>query len=111
MTVESKALPIPPEVLNTESADDVTELLRLWWCGERPQMILRPVLNDERMVGSVLAEAAWHFSRAYAERRGLDQEAVLDTIRQAWTDAHERSAGIRAEVAAAEQAGSSGKTQ
>jgi len=111
MTVESKALPIPPELLESGRTDDVSELIRIWWGGDRPQMILRPVLNDERMVGSVLAEAAWHFSRAYAERRGLDQEAVLDTIRQAWTDAHERSAGIRAEVAAAEPAGSSGKPQ
>ena len=111
MTVESKALPIPPEVLNTESADDVTELLRLWWCGERPQMILRPVLNDERMVGSVLAEAAWHFSRAYAERRGLNQEEVLDTIRQSWSDAHDRSAGIRAAAAAGKKVEASGETQ
>ncbi|MBU2042571.1 MAG: DUF5076 domain-containing protein [Alphaproteobacteria bacterium] len=111
MTVESKALPIPPELLESGRTDDVSELIRIWWGGDRPQMILRPVLNDERMVGSVLAEAAWHFSRAYAERRGLNQEEVLDTIRQSWTEAHDRSAGIRAAAAAGDKVEASGETQ
>ena len=93
MSLEDKALPIPPQVVDQEN--DVWELLRVWWSVDRPQMILRPIMVEERLVGSVLAEAAWHFSRAYAERAGKDQEEVLDIIRKEWDAAHERSAGIR----------------
>lgn len=93
MSLEDKALPIPPQVVDQDK--DVWELLRVWWAGDRPQMILRPILNEERLVGSVLAEAAWHFARAYAERAGKDQEEVLDIIRKEWDVAHARSAGIR----------------
>ena len=93
MSLEDKALPIPPQVVDQEK--DVWELLRVWWSGDRPQMILRPVLNEPRLVGSVLAEAAWHFARAYAERAGKDPDEVLDIIRSEWEAAHTRSAGIR----------------
>ena len=95
MSLEDKVLPIPPQVEKGGDGPDVAELLRVWWAVDRPQMILRPVLQDPKLVGSVLAEAAWHFSRAYAEREGKGQEDVLDAIRKEWEGAHERSAGIR----------------
>ena len=91
MTVEEQALPIPEPVLN-EPVERVTELARVWWAGDRPQMVIRAAAKDPRLTGAILAELAWHFSHAHAEGAGLDQEQAFQSILQGWEDAHRRAA-------------------
>jgi hypothetical protein len=91
MTVESKALPIPDNVAGLNQ-HGVTELARIWWGGDAAQMNIRPALHNPAHMGAVLAEAAWHFSNAYAETRGLDRDQAFKDICDGWTRAHELAA-------------------
>ena len=92
MTVEDRALSIPDDVRANEASDQMTEIARIWWNVDHPSMIIRPALNHPGAVGAVLAELAWHFSQAYAEKTGRPQDEVFEVICKAWTDAHERAA-------------------
>ncbi|TFW13048.1 DUF5076 domain-containing protein [Brevundimonas intermedia] len=87
------ALPIPEEI--TADGESVTELARVWWNGDVPAMVIRPALRDPALMGGVLAELAWNFSRAYAGSHGLDQEQALQGIVQGWQDAHRRAEGLK----------------
>jgi hypothetical protein len=81
------ALPIPDEI-SANGGDNVTELARVWWNGERPAMIIRPALTNPEMMGAVLAELSLHFSRAYAEVHRMDEAGALDAILKGWSEAH-----------------------
>jgi len=88
-------LPIPEEI-PAEGGDGVTELARIWWNGNQPAMMIRPALNDPELMGGVLAELSWHFSRAYAGSHGMDQAETLKSIVKGWTQAHIRAEGLKA---------------
>jgi len=94
MSLEDKALGIPDE-LEKLDPEKVTELARIWWGETTPYMNIRPALQDPRFIGTMLAECAWHFSRAYAQMRGLDQAEAFKSIRDAWDEAHARAAASR----------------
>ncbi len=89
------SLPVPEEVV-LPGGDSVLELARVWWNGEVPAMIIRPALRDPTLMGAVLAELAWNFSRAYDGSHGLDQAESLRQIKQGWQDAHSRAEGLKA---------------
>ena len=94
-TIESQSLPIPEQVLD-HPMDRVVELARVWWAGERPEMMIRPAAKDPALMGAILAELAWHFSRAYAAAGpGLDQEKAFQDILKGWDDAHRMAAEPR----------------
>lgn len=88
--LEERALPIPENLDAPE--DQVLELIRVWWNGTGPAMNIRPALQEPANVGVVLAELAWHFSHAYAEKHGMDQAKAFQDISDSWTRAHERAA-------------------
>jgi len=88
-------LPIPEEI-PAEGGDGVTELARVWWNGNQPAMMIRPALRDPELMGGVLAELAWHFSRAYAGSHGQDQAEALKAIMKGWSEAHTRAKGLKA---------------
>ncbi|MDO9586830.1 MAG: DUF5076 domain-containing protein [Brevundimonas sp.] len=88
-------LPIPEEI-PAAGGDNVTELARLWWNGDQPAMIIRPALMNPELMGAVLAELAWNFSRAYAGSHGMDQAESLKSIVRGWSEAHVRAAGMKA---------------
>lgn len=88
-------LPIPDEI-PAAGGDGVTELARVWWNGDVPAMIIRPALRDPALMGGVLAELSWNFSRAYAGSHGIDQAQALKEIVQGWQDAHQRAEGLKA---------------
>ena len=95
MSDDPRALPLPD---NLKTADaQVTELARVWWNDDRPAMIIRPALQDPALMGGLLAELAWHFSAAYAEKHGLDQGEALVKIREGWTDGSGRFDAAKAE--------------
>ncbi|RZI98029.1 MAG: DUF5076 domain-containing protein [Brevundimonas sp.] len=83
------ALPLP-EGLQSEPADAVTEIIRVWWNETQPAMIIRPALRDPATVGTVLAELAWHFSNAYAETKSMPREETLAAIRAGFDEAMRR---------------------
>ena len=85
--VEAKALPIPKEVFDAQP-DHVAELMRVWWAGEKPQMMIRPAAHDPMLIGIILSELAWHFSNAYAAGPGMDRQYAFDRIMAGWTDGH-----------------------
>ena len=88
-------LPIPDEV-SAEGGDTVLELARVWWNGDQPAMMIRPALTNPELMGAVLAELSWHFSRAYAGSHGLDQAGSLKSIVKGWNEAHVRAEGLPA---------------
>lgn len=93
MSIENEALPIPEEVIaNPERS---TELIRVWWNDRLPRMIIRPAMQDPAAIGDILAELAWHFSNAYAEKHGMDQAETYKTICDAWTAAHAHAEATR----------------
>jgi hypothetical protein len=61
--------------------------MRVWWNVDHPAMIIRPVHQDPAVVGALLAELAWHFSNAYAEKRGLAREETLAAIQGGFGEA------------------------
>jgi hypothetical protein len=92
LSIEGQSLPIPEPVFD-EPLDRVVELARVWWAGDRPAMIIKPAAKDPRLMGAILAELAWHFSRAYAAAGpGLDQERAFQDILKGWEDAHRLAA-------------------
>jgi hypothetical protein len=88
--LERRALPIPEGINAPE--DQIVELARVWWNGRGPIMNIRPALSDPGLMGVVLAELAWHFSKAYAEDHGFDQETAFKTICDSWEAAHAKAA-------------------
>jgi len=92
--VTEAALPIPEEI-KLDGGDGVTELARVWWNGDVPAMIIRPALRDPSLMGGVLAELSWNFSRAYAGSHGIDQEQALQEIVRGWQEAHKRAEGLK----------------
>ena len=92
MSIDKRALPIPEVVRSKEESDQVVELIRVWWDEGAPRMVIRPALQKPATVGAILADRAWHFSQAYAEKNGTSQAQAMETIRDAWTEAHERVA-------------------
>ncbi|MDQ8030004.1 MAG: DUF5076 domain-containing protein [Brevundimonas sp.] len=93
MSVETKALPIPDPALQHGNLDEVIELIRVWWVGERPQAIIRPAPKDPKLAGAILAELAYNFSRAYEANVGLDREEAFQQILNGWEEAHRLAAG------------------
>ncbi|HYC98388.1 DUF5076 domain-containing protein [Brevundimonas sp.] len=91
----AQALPIPEEI-PPAGGEGVTELARVWWNATQPAMMIRPGLRDPELMGSVLAELAWHFSRAYEGSHGMDQAETLKAIVKGWNDAHVRAKGLKA---------------
>jgi hypothetical protein len=90
-----QTLPIPEEI-PAAGGDGVTELARLWWNGDQPAMIIRPALMNPELLGAVLAELGWNFSRAYAGSHGMDQRESLKSIMKGWSEAHVRAEGLKA---------------
>ena len=88
-------LPIPDDI-PAEGGDTVLELARVWWNRTQPAMMIRPALTDPVLMGGILAELAWHFSRAYAGSHGLDQPETLKLIVKGWDEAHVRAAALPA---------------
>ncbi len=95
MSFDKHALPIPDQILEGELNEHVTELARIWWGAEQPQMILRPAVRDPALMGAILAELSWHFAHAYAAKDPVDPEAVLKDIRNGWEKAHARAKAAR----------------
>uniref|UniRef100_A0A7C1TAJ6 DUF5076 domain-containing protein n=1 Tax=Agrobacterium albertimagni TaxID=147266 RepID=A0A7C1TAJ6_9HYPH len=92
LTIEGQSLPIPEQVFD-EPLDRVVELARVWWAGDRPQMMIRPAAKDPKLTGAILAELAWHFARAHAHvGPDKDQEKAFAAILQGWEDAHRLAA-------------------
>ncbi|CAN5468946.1 hypothetical protein BH10PSE1_BH10PSE1_16500 [soil metagenome] len=81
------ALPLPDGVDANSADPNVVELIRVWWNGNHPDMIIRPALQQPSIVGSILGELAWHFSNAYAEKSGLPREETLDIIQKQFLEA------------------------
>ena len=77
-----------PEGIVDEDGVDNTEIVRIWWQGNAPKMVIRPALREPRMVGAMLAELAFHFSRAFEDRAGYRQQDAMKQIMDGWTDAH-----------------------
>ena len=83
---EQRALAIPPAIAEAATlAPETHELIRVWWDGKQPRMMIRSTFDDPSNVGTLLAELAWHFSEAYAQRLGQDRDAILQDITRAWT--------------------------
>jgi hypothetical protein len=83
---DKRALPLPAAIAQaTELAPEAHELIRAWWDGERTRMMIRTTFDDPSRVGILLADLSWHFANGYANRLGLDREAVLADIRERWT--------------------------
>jgi hypothetical protein len=99
MSAETKALPIPEPALRHDNIDEVIELIRVWWVGERPQSIIRPVARDPKLTGAILAELAYNFARAYEANVGLDREAAFQDILKGWEEAHRLAAEDKKERA------------
>ena len=77
-----RALPIPPAIADAaELAPEAHELIRAWWDGQQTRMMIRTTFDDPAHVGILLSELAWHFANGYANRLGLDREAVRKDIR------------------------------
>lgn len=91
---EQRALAIPPAIANAETlAPEAHELIRAWWDGRQPRMMIRTTFDDPANVGTLLAELAWHFSEAYAQRLGKDREAILAEIVRTWGEQQARFDG------------------
>ncbi len=78
-SLEAKALPIPEQVFDAH-ADETAELMRVWWAGDRPQMMIRPAATDPMLIGIILSELAWHFSNADAAGPGMDRQDCSSTV-------------------------------
>jgi len=87
-----RALPLPEGLSEVEGVDNI-ELARIWWQEGMPRMIIRPMLADRKLVGTMLAQLAYHFSQAYEERTGQPQPEALKEIQQGWAEAHARVGG------------------
>ena len=92
MSVDSKALPIPEPAVQHGTIDEVAELIRVWWVGDRPQSVIRPAARDPKLTGAILAELAYNFARAYEANVGLDREAAFKDILAGWEEAHRGAA-------------------
>lgn len=91
MSARDKELPIPEPVL-AEDENEVTELMRVWWCRDKAQSVIRTAAGDPKLIGGILAELAWHFSNAYAQNQGMNQANVFTVIREGWDEAHKLAA-------------------
>ncbi|MBN9464400.1 DUF5076 domain-containing protein [Brevundimonas sp.] len=89
MSLMDRALQIPEGI--DPQAEDNTELVRIWWQGNGPTMVIRPALRDPQLVGAMLAELAFHFSKAFEERNGLPQPEAMAIIQKSWLEAHARA--------------------
>ena len=87
LTIDTQSLPVPDQVFS-QPLDRVVELARIWWSGDRPEMVIRPAAQDPMLIGIVLSDLAWHFSNAYAAGTGLDQKETLERILAGWEDGH-----------------------
>lgn len=92
LSIEGQSLPIPEQVFD-EPLDRVVELARVWWAGDKPQMMIRPAARDPKLTGAILAELAWHFARAHAVvGPDKDQEKAFADILKGWEEAHRLAA-------------------
>lgn len=86
--LENRALPIPPVIADAPVNEGTHEIVRAWWDGERPRMMIRATFNDYRMAGVLLAEMAHHFANAYAAELGLNRNEVLEGLKAQWDETH-----------------------
>jgi|GEM_PF-486451 len=90
--LEERALPIPPAVADVPVNEFTHEIVRAWWDGERPRMMIRATFNDYRMAGTMLAELAYHFANAYAVAQNLNRDEVLKGLLAQWDEIHSSDA-------------------
>jgi len=95
--LSERELPIPDGVVDSESVN-TTELVRIWWQDDGPKMIIRPALREPKVVAAMLAELAFHFSRAFEDRAGIPQAEALEAIKAGWTDAHAHAASQKGDA-------------
>jgi hypothetical protein len=91
MKLQDRALSIPEELTDAQAMQAV-ELARIWWGDASSHMTIRPALTNPGHTGAVLAEAAWHFSNAYAAQHDMDQAKAFAAILDGWTRAHAQAA-------------------
>ncbi|MFN4287163.1 MAG: DUF5076 domain-containing protein [Brevundimonas sp.] len=89
MSVEEFALPIPDEVLKAEARDRITELVRIWWADQGPQMILRPAVTDPKLFGMIMAELAWHYASGLEAKHGHKRDEALRSLLEGFAEANE----------------------
>ena len=70
-------------------ADTAVELMRAWWIHDRTEYVLSARLKDQKNVGRMLYEAAFHFSNVYASNGLGTQEELLAQIKEGWDAAKE----------------------
>ena len=81
-----------PEISTPQSVLDnpaAIELMRVWWMGQRAEMVFRPAFDDPRAFGFLLAEASRHLAQVYAHRRSMDPAEAHAAIMKGWADGQE----------------------
>ena len=76
-----------PKVI--EANADAVETMRCWWTGAGNHMVFRPIFEDPRAFGFMLAEAAKHLSAVYAAKDSISPEDALAKIHEGWRDGNE----------------------
>ena len=90
-----------PEIRTPDSIrdnPDALELMRAWWAGDHAQMVFRPIFEDPRAFGFVLAEASKHLARVYAEAKGMDPYEAHLRILEGWADGQHKALNVTMEV-------------
>ena len=90
MTAEKFALPLPDAIVGAPDNGATTEILRLWWKSDHPEMSVRPALSDLKMMGAVLAEASWHLASAHARVGDTSMGEAVKALREGWLEGHAR---------------------
>jgi len=83
MSLKDQELSIPEEVL-AAPADQVSELIRAWWCRDQPAMMIRPAAEDPALIGYILSDLMWHFSNAYEAKGGWTQKDAWEALMRGW---------------------------
>jgi hypothetical protein len=88
------ALQLPPAALERGGV----EILRAGIIDEGLHVTLRPVFDDTRMWGRVLADMAFQVARAYAHQERGKVEDVIASIRSAFDDDMNNPPAMASEV-------------
>ena len=95
------ALPEPDDCANATADGTVFELTRVWMGPTGPSILCRPVFDDPRAMGEMLAELCWHFAYAYEQTGRFSHDEAKALLKEGWEQGHRNG-----EAAALARAGS-----
>jgi hypothetical protein len=76
------ALPEPPPVADMPEDGTVIEVARVWIGPKTPTVLVRPIYDDPKAMGMVLAQLCWNFAHAYETQGGFTHAQALEALKE-----------------------------